>query len=210
MSAPWSESDHCAVWCDSDYSEDEDDEYVFKGPVQHFYAGDKRLVLVRDVLGREFLYYEGPNQGRRAPGAGKLRGRQLLQQILRGMQGPGAACSYVRKYPVTNGAPRHAGKAPGPAQPRRGGSVRSLYPLCLSRDRSTRSRIKRSRAWCKAEKRWEPRAPCGARLNNRRGCLNSNIYCRTWPWYSRAPTASTKSASEQPAAALTPCAGRRE
>ena len=40
--------------------------------------------------------------------------------------------------------------------------------------------------------------------------LDSNIYCRTWPWYSRASTASTKSASEQPAAALTPCAGRRE
>ena len=49
-----------APWCDSDHSEDEDDEYIYKGPVHHVYAGDdKRLVLVRDLHGREY-HYRGP------------------------------------------------------------------------------------------------------------------------------------------------------
>ena len=49
-----------APWCDSDHSEDEDDEYIYKGPVHHVYAGDdKRLVLVRDIHGQEY-HYKGP------------------------------------------------------------------------------------------------------------------------------------------------------
>ena len=86
---------------------------------------------------------------------------------------------------------------PRPARPR--------GPRPARRPRAPRATRKKSG---RAQPQGRPEEPRGARLNKM--LLNSNIYCRTWPWYSRASTASTKSASEQPAAALTPCAGRRE